>query len=115
MVEARNAFTPVLRFRLHRRQLRLLAAVVLALCTGGNAPVKPGSPAPQAVAAKEAAKMPEEMDRGTLPEAAATDVAVVRRPIEADLPPGVDEQRRFMIFLLMNSGRPAGPYGAFGH
>ncbi len=120
MVQPRNAFSALLRFGIDRGRLPLLAGAALALCLGGVAPARAGTPpadppgaaAPEDAAPEDAAKVPAS-EGSSLPRA-ATEVAAVRRPVEAKPQPSGDEQRRVLMLLLMNSAGPVRPFGGLG-
>jgi hypothetical protein len=122
MVQPRNAFSALLRSGIHRGRSLLLAGAALAFCLGSVAAARAGTPpadppgaaAPENAAPDDAAKVPA-VEGSSLPPGAATEVAAVRRPIEAKSQPSGDEQRRVLMLLLMNSAGPVRPFGGLGH
>ena len=120
MVQPRNPFSTLLSFRIYRGRSPLLAGAALALCLscfasrGAGTPPADPPPAdsPGAAALEEAAKVPA-VEGSSLPRV-ATEVATVRRPVEAKPQPDADEQRRVLMLLLMNSAGPVRPFGGIG-
>ncbi len=100
MVQPRNAFSALLRYVIHRGRAPLLAGAALALCLCGIAPAR---------ACMSGAAAPE--DAVKVPALPAVEGSSVRRPVEAEPQPNGDEQRRFLMLLLMNSSGAVRPFG----
>src|SRR5690349_20829872 len=113
MVQPRNPFSALLRFRIYRGRSPLLAGAALALCLscfasrGAGTPLADPPPAdpPGAAALEEAAKVPA-VEGSSLPPNAPTEAAAARGLVEAKPQPSGDERRRLLMFLLMNRAGP---------